>query len=386
MSSNLTVATAIFASMIIFAGREKTRQHNSILSGPLYYRELMDSENHNRFLNAARMDRRTFTEFVEVLKQNGLRDSADDGGICAGQRVMILLHVLSGFSTRQCCERWQCSSRTVHTSVHVVINVLISCESLFFVAPKETDEVPEKVNSSAKFRPFTGCIGALDGTHIPATVGPALNQTFRNRKGQLTQNVLAVVNFDMIFSYCLCGWEGSAHDGRVLDDAKGKGLSFFINKYYLGDAGYALTPYCLTPYRGVRYHLKEWGRSGERPRSKEELFNLRHASLRNIIERAFGVLKKRFPILVRMPSYDITTQCKLVKCCMMIHNFIRLNALYEDAFYEWNQEIDGENDADVIATMQPTAPRQVARWRDEIAQQLWAQYQETLNNRATVNA
>ena len=33
------------------------------------------------------------------------------------------------------------------------------------------------------------------------------------------------------------------------------------------------------------------------PQSKEELFNLRHSSLRNIIERTFGILKNRFQIL-----------------------------------------------------------------------------------------
>jgi hypothetical protein len=45
-----------------------------------------------------------------------------------------------------------------------------------------------------------------------------------------------VVNFDLTFSYVLPGWEGSAHDGRVLGDAMVKGLPLPIGKYYLGDA------------------------------------------------------------------------------------------------------------------------------------------------------
>jgi len=53
----------------------------------------------------------------------------------------------------------------------------------------------------------------------------------------------------------------------------------------------------LTPYRGVRYHLKETARANQRPKNPKELFNLRHASLRNAIERIFGVVKRRFPIL-----------------------------------------------------------------------------------------
>ena len=51
----------------------------------------------------------------------------------------------------------------------------------------------------------------------------------------------------------------------------------------------------IAPYRGVYYHLKEY--SIRPPENAKELFNLRHVSLRNAIERTFGVLKKRFPII-----------------------------------------------------------------------------------------
>ena len=46
----------------------------------------------------------------------------------------------------------------------------------------------------------------------------------------------------------------------------------------------------ITPYRGERYHLKEYSKRA--PQNKQELFNHRRASLRNVIERSFGVLKK----------------------------------------------------------------------------------------------
>uniref|UniRef100_A0A0E0DBT0 Myb/SANT-like domain-containing protein n=1 Tax=Oryza meridionalis TaxID=40149 RepID=A0A0E0DBT0_9ORYZ len=61
--------------------------------------------------------------------------------------------------------------------------------------------------------------------------------------------------------------------------------------------GYANTPQFVAPYRGVRYHLKEFGCGHRRPRDYKELFNHRHSILRNHVERALGVLKKRFPIL-----------------------------------------------------------------------------------------
>jgi hypothetical protein len=43
-------------------------------------------------------------------------------------------------------------------------------------------------------------------------------------------------------------------------------IDFMIppGKYYLADAGFALCDTLLTPYRGIRYHLAEWGRAGVR--------------------------------------------------------------------------------------------------------------------------
>jgi hypothetical protein len=52
--------------------------------------------------------------------------------------------------------------------------------------------------------------------HIPAHV-PAKDQSrFRNRKGILSQNVLAACTFDLQFIFIYPGWEGSVTDSRIL--------------------------------------------------------------------------------------------------------------------------------------------------------------------------
>ncbi|KAL5566862.1 hypothetical protein UlMin_030026 [Ulmus minor] len=63
------------------------------------------------------------------------------------------------------------------------------------------------------------CVGAIDGTHIPCIVDAHLQAAYRNRKECTSQNILAVVDFDMKFTYLVAGWEGSVHDSRVLRDA-----------------------------------------------------------------------------------------------------------------------------------------------------------------------
>ena len=125
------------------------------------------------------------------------------------------------------------------------------------VKPAASD-CPWEVERNSKFFPyFQHAIGAVDGTHIPAHVPASLAASFRNRKGFISQNVLLVCSFDALYTYVLPGWEGSAHDGRVLSDAMLKGFDIPDGKYYLADAGYALKKGYLTPYRGVRYHLRE---------------------------------------------------------------------------------------------------------------------------------
>jgi hypothetical protein len=62
----------------------------------------------------------------------------------------------------------------------------------------------------------------------------------------------------------------------------------------------------------------------------KELFKLRHASLRNVVERAFGVTKKRFRFLQTIPEYVISVQSDLILCCFVLHNFIVYHQLQED--------------------------------------------------------
>ncbi|KAK2402996.1 hypothetical protein QL285_052472 [Trifolium repens] len=183
------------------------------------------------------------------------------------------------------------SGETVSRHFHNVLRAIISLEDEFLVQPS-------------------------DGTHIRVKVPRAEAPRFRGRKDYPTQNVLAACNFDMKFTYVLPGWEGTASDSRILKDALSREDSLKIpeGKYYLGDAGFMLKRGVLTPYRGVRYHLKEYSTRG--PQNFKELFNHRRASLRNVIERCFGVLKKRFPIL----SFEVMTD--IVLACCILHNFL----------------------------------------------------------------
>ena len=175
------------------------------------------------------------------------------------------------------------------------------------VRPPQRTEIPKRIASDERLKEFKGCVGALDGTHLDAHVLEHQKRRFRNRHGYITQNVLAAVDFRMRFTYVLPGWEGSAYDGRVIKDAVRRGFKPPPGCYYLADAGYSNTDMWLTPYRGVRYHLREIRTAAKKPEDKYELFNHRHSSLRNGVERTFGIFKRRWRIYDRAPEFPFIT-------------------------------------------------------------------------------
>lgn len=72
----------------------------------------------------------------------------------------------------------------------------------------------------------------------------------------------------------------------------GNGMPMLPGKIYLADAGYGNRDGILVPYKKVRYHLREQRLEAQAPKTLKELFNLRHAQLRNSVERVIGVLEK----------------------------------------------------------------------------------------------
>jgi hypothetical protein len=127
-----------------------------------------------------------------------------------------------------------------------------------------------------------------------------------------------------------------------------------------------------------------------RPKTKEELFNLRHATLRNVIERIFGVLKRRFRILQLATEYNMDTQGRLPVALCALHNFIRIHDP-DDPEQEIGMDIADELE-DVPGPFNPQAVEpeagggmnrnrdQAVALRNRIATELWAQYQGVLHD------
>ncbi|XP_024980614.1 uncharacterized protein LOC112517417 [Cynara cardunculus var. scolymus] len=118
-----------------------------------------------------------------------------------------------------------------------------------------------------------------------------------------------------------------------------------LYKYYVVDAGYPNTKGYLAPYKGtnIRYHILDFRRgqtaATRAPKGAKETFNYYHSSLRNVVERTFGVWKARWQILKDMhANYTYETQVNIVLASMAIHNYVRMNGSFDEAFDMAQQE------------------------------------------------
>lgn len=117
------------------------------------------------------------------------------------------------------------------------------------------------------------------------------------------------------------------------------------------------------------------------PRNREELFNLRHAMARNPIERIFGIVKRRFPILVRPPEYSMDIQARIPCALAAVDNVIRLHDPFE--IHDFEETITDPSPGECNGTLVERPPtdeekEEAESFRDIIAQAMWEDYQEQL--------
>lgn len=270
-------------------------------------------------INMTRMNRPTFVRLCSRLEATGILSSTKN--MLVDEQVAMTLHILAHhIKQRVINANFERSGETISRYFKKVLNAILSIQGELL---KKPEAVPND-SMDERWKWFKGCLGALDGTHIKVRVSSEDKPKYRTRKNEIATNVLGVCSQDMQFIYVLTGWEGSAADGRVLRDAISRRNCLAVPRgcYYLVDAGYANCDGFLAPFRGQRYHLNDWS-DRHQPTTAEELFNMKHSTARNVIERLFGLLKNRWGIL-RSPSYyPIKIQNRIIMACCLLHNFIR---------------------------------------------------------------
>jgi hypothetical protein len=238
-------------------------------------------------------------------------------------KVMVVLYIFGyNVDQRSTSHLFQISQNAVSQIMKRLLPRLVYLHTQF-VKPMPDEWLDPDIELDPKLNYFNGCIGAIDGTHVVAHVPTKRQWRWRDRKGMITQNVFAAVRSDTSFSYVLAGAEGSIHDATLYDHAFAGGFRVPDNRYYVADAGFGMRQGLTVPYPNVRYHLEDWRNATNPPETAKELYNLRHARIRVVVERVFGILKRKWKIIrATAPEYSMKKQVKIVYAVTGIYNFM----------------------------------------------------------------
>ncbi|KAL0541693.1 hypothetical protein IC582_021748 [Cucumis melo] len=308
---------------------------------------------------STRMDRRCFVILCHLLRTIAGLTSTEVVDI--EEMVAMFLHILVYDVKNRVIQReFMRLGETIFRYFNMVLLAVIRFHEELLKKPQP---VPNDCTNQ-RWRWFENCLGALNGTYIKVNVPASDRARYRTRKGEVATNVLGVCDTKGDFVYVLAGWKGSVVDSRILRDVLSR-----LNGLKVPNGCF------LAPYRGQCYHLQEWRGPENAPSTLKEFFNMKHSSARNVIERAFGVLKGRWTILRGTSYYPIEVQYRTILTCCLLYNLINR----EMTNFDIEDNID-----EVDSTHATTAADEIhyiemsnewSKWRDDLAEEMFTDWE-----------
>ncbi|KAJ8965807.1 hypothetical protein NQ317_000435 [Molorchus minor] len=216
-------------------------------------------------------------ETVRVLEQRFQDDiapkTARNHAITAMQQILIVLR----FCATGCMLQTVGDFAGIHkaTATPEYINM-----------PRTPEEIERNKRNFYRIAKFPRVIGAIDCTHIKIiSPGGANAENFRNRKGYFSLNVQVVGDANLYIRDIVARWPGSTHDQTIFNNSLLK----------------------------ARFENNEFV-------NVEHVFNESQIRSRNPIERLFGVLKRRFPILSLGIRLSLDSAKLVIIACAVLHN------------------------------------------------------------------
>lgn len=207
------------------------------------------------------------------------------------------------------------------------------------------------------------------------------SENYRNRHGYFSMNVQTICDANLRIMNVVARWPGSAHDATIFANSdvrqeleRGKYGNYLI----VGDGGYPNSEYLCTPFRaGANLNAAQIMYQKCVVQVDSSFYFYYFLSLhshfthraqiatRNVVERMYGVLKRRFPILhsgmqlrrTHLIQQVISVCCVLHNLCIDMGDTIDLDAF---GVLPANEDVEDE------AAPPPQLNRQRRLVRDEI--------------------
>ncbi|KAJ8909482.1 hypothetical protein NQ315_015412 [Exocentrus adspersus] len=179
-------------------------------------------------------------------------------------------------------------------------------------------------------------ISNLITTHLlPTYITFPINvdQVGRVIEGYIFDSNLTILNVN-------ARYPGAVHDAAIWEGStihrhlKRKYQEGTSNNYLLGDSGYPLQPWLMTPLPDAL------------PNTPEAVYNERHIRTRNVAERGFGVWKVRFRCLRkdRVLHYSHAAAARIIYACGVLHNICMQHNMQDDLNYDNGDEDNNIDD------------------------------------------
>ena len=172
---------------------------------------------------------------------------------------------------------------------------------------------------------FPDTIGALDGSHIRIKAPKEEPQDYVNRKKFHSIVLQAICREDMRFTNIFTGYPGSVHDARVFRNSPifRDGPRLCGDYHVIADKGYPVKNWCMVAFRDNGQLTPD-----------ERRFNSKLSASRQVIERAFGVLKGRMKRLQFVDVQSLETLNELIVIACIMHNICIMNNDHLPDYYD----------------------------------------------------
>lgn len=273
-----------------------------------YFQELDDLEFFTRF----RLQKNTVRQLLQQIEGDIKSLTMRNNALLPSTKLLLTLRLYATGSMLIVGADFSGVSKTsACMAIKKVSESIARLKDRYIRMPRTIQERQELQRTFYNVARFPHVIGAIDCTHVKIqSPGGDNAELYRNRKGFFSWNVQTVCDAQLRILDIVARWPGSTHDQTIFNNSRIKAR--FENRemgdsLLLGDSGYGLTNYLITPLANPQTRI-------------ESLFNESQIRTRNVVERSYGVWKRRFPILSQGMRVSLERSKAIIVATAVLHN------------------------------------------------------------------
>ncbi|VEN53564.1 unnamed protein product, partial [Callosobruchus maculatus] len=294
----------------------------------------LDKFDELEFFQRFRIRKRTFLVLLEKIKDNIEPTTNRGGSIKADSQVLLTLRFYAtGSMLRAVGDFAGVSIASASRIVRRVSENIAALRSTYIKMPNSVQECEILATEFYRVARFPKVIGAIDCTLIRIqNPGGEDAEIYRTRKQYFGYNVQTVSDPSLKIRDIVARWPGSTHDETIFNNSQLKQhfeSGHYGNYFLVGDSGYRLRPYLMTKLMSCTTEA-------------HNLFNESIIRTRNVVERQYGVWKRRFPILSLGMRLQKRTIKAIIVATAVLHNLAILEN--EGIPEDWIEHAENEED------------------------------------------